>query len=415
MHKSLFSVFCKEPYRIFFPLGIVAGAVGASHWLFFALGWIKSYSTLFHSAIQMQAYMACFVIGFLLTSMPRFAQADFTSAKEFLVFLFLVFGILGFQIFGFWSLANLCFIGLLAALARFAFVRFRKKETLDPPLEFVWIPIAIFHGMVGSLIMIFVQFGWASPWLLAAGKPMVEQGFLLSVVMGVGGFLGPRLMGFYQLIKPSEISRKEREFQIPGPRIQIHLIAGVLLFCSFWLEGLGYRAWAYGLRALLVTSEFLWTGSITHFPKVSDFFAKLLWISFWMVVIGYWMVVIFPLYRTIMLHLVFIGGFSLMTFSVATMVTLSHAGEAVKLHHPLLVLWIVAIGLGCALILRVLAVFFPSFYFNVLGVASAFWLLAGVSWLCFVTPRILKIPDPGEFEQSHEEAKKRILDPGKTC
>ena len=410
---QIISLICSEPYRVFFPLGVLMGIVGVSHWLFFGMGWIKSYSTHFHSSIQIQAYMSSFVIGFLLTAMPRFSQTETASFKEFISFLILILGIFGFQVFGNVALANLCFVLLLLFLARFAFIRFRKRKTLYPPIEFVWIPMAIFHGILGALIIIGGQLKWLSGESIGVGKLLAEQGFLLSIVIGVGGFLGPRLMGVYQLIRQSKISFKEQEFGISGPRIQTHLALGVLLFFSFWLEGFGYRTLGYGLRAFVVSSEFLWPGSITRLPRVPDFFARLLWISFWMVTIGYWAVLLFPTFRVVMLHLVFIGGYSLMTFSVATMVVLSHGGEASRLHHPLLVLWIVAIGLLVAVVLRVASVFFPNFYFNVLAIASASWVVAGISWLCFVAPRILRVPHEGEFEKSHEKAMKRVLEDNK--
>ena len=48
---------CREPFRLFFPLGIWMGFVGLSPWLFYALGWAENYSSFFHSSTQMLVYM----------------------------------------------------------------------------------------------------------------------------------------------------------------------------------------------------------------------------------------------------------------------------------------------------------------------------------------------------------------------
>jgi hypothetical protein len=90
------------------------------------------------------------------------------------------------------------------------------------------------------------------------------------------------------------------------------------------------------------------------------------------------------------------------------MVTLSHGGEAGRLQKPLWILWVVAIGIFSALALRLVSTFFPSHYFRWLGAASSCWLAVGFLWLCFVAPRIGKIPHDGEFERQHEEMKQRL-------
>ena len=97
-----------------------------------------------------------------------------------------------------------------------------------------------------------------------------------------------------------------------------------------------------------------------------------------------------------------------MTFAVATMVALSHAGESEKLRQPLFILWLVAFGVLSALCFRITAVLIPSLYFQLLGLAAVFWILISASWLCFIAPRILRVPHPGTFENEHEQMKKRV-------
>lgn len=403
----------EEPYRIFFPLGILFGAAGATHWFFYSVGWIPAYSGLFHSTVQTRGYIGCFVIGFLLTAMPRFASASPTTTIELAGFLFWTFGIFGFAALGWTVFSQLCFIGWLVGLVRFVIRRVLQVKKIgekhSPPAEFVWIPVAILHGLVGAILVIAGEMKWTGSGSVGVGKPMAEQGFLLAIVVGVGGFLAPRLMGRFQVIKPSEVCSVEKTSQLQRQRIFIHLVAGTLLFLSFWMEGFGLGPWAYGLRAAVVTGELLWTCSLVLPPRTPDFYAWLLWISLWMVVLGNWAVFFLPAHRTAVLHLVFLGGFSLMTFAVATVVTLSHSGDAGRMRQPLPVLWLVAAGLGLALGLRLAAPFFPQEYFKLLGAAGVCWLLAGALWLLFAWPRFLKFPDKELFEQFHEQAKQRTF------
>ena len=144
------SIVCDEPYRLFFPLGILIGFIGAGHWLFYTVGWSSSYSGLFHSLIQTQGYMICFVIGFLMTAMPRLSSTAHASIREVGSAFLLICAIVGFLAVHLWIWAELGFIALLLAFVRFAFVRIsRRNPSHVPPVEFVWIPIAILHGLVG--------------------------------------------------------------------------------------------------------------------------------------------------------------------------------------------------------------------------------------------------------------------------
>lgn len=66
--EKMMNVICREPYRLFFPLGVWMGAVGISPWFLYAMGLSDSYSGYFHSSMQMLVYMNCFIIGFLACS-----------------------------------------------------------------------------------------------------------------------------------------------------------------------------------------------------------------------------------------------------------------------------------------------------------------------------------------------------------
>src|SRR3989338_7969604 len=94
--RNIVQIICREPCRLFFPLGVWMGTVGLSPWFFYAFGLSKTYSGFFHSSVQMLAYMNCFITGFLMTFIPRFTGAAHASKRELFSFLLLLCGIVLF-------------------------------------------------------------------------------------------------------------------------------------------------------------------------------------------------------------------------------------------------------------------------------------------------------------------------------
>ena len=356
--------------------------------------------------------MACFVVGFLATAIPRFSGTHHASLGELITFLLLTSGITFFLFCHLWIPAELCFVSWLLALARFVFIRIKERSKSDgvpknsPPIEFVWIPIAILHGILGSVILILYQSKFLPLWIGDVGEDMLFQGFILSIVAGVGGFLIPRLMGRFEMVKSSEVCATKEVERRKRRNLFVHATLGLLFFASFWIDIPGCQVWANSLRALAVTSALVWSRSLPFPPRTSDLFARLLWISAWMIPVGLWFVVAFPAQEKGMLHFTFIGGLSLMTFAIATMVVLSHAGESAQLRRPLPILWLVLIGAILALSFRVAAGFYPNRFFFYLGIAASLWIVVGTGWFCFVVPRIPRFPEEGTFEQEHEKMKR---------
>ena len=61
----------REPYLVFFPLGIAMSWAGVGHWLLHAVGVLETYRPIFHAMAQIQCFMMSFAAGFLLTMIPR--------------------------------------------------------------------------------------------------------------------------------------------------------------------------------------------------------------------------------------------------------------------------------------------------------------------------------------------------------
>ncbi len=384
-----------EPYRLFFPLGILFALGGVGHWLFYALGWMSGYSGFLHANIQTQLYLACFVGGFLMTAVPRFSATWPARGWELAGSLALLSGMATALFFGRWVISEILYALWLILLMRFMVVRFLKRRVQYPPVQFIWIPPAIFLGLAGALIVVLVLAGKLDPGWMQTGRAMQEQGFILALALGVGGFLGPRLMGIHQLplADPQHSKAQIRK------KILIHATCAVLLIVSFFLEGSEEDIKGYALRAVIVTGMFLWTGVLNK--KIfsgPSFFVRLFSSSFWMIALGYGLIPFFPKLLVALLHLVFLGGFSLMIYCVSTMVVLNHAGHGDTLNKPLWIFWLIGGGAAVSLGLRFVATFFGEQYFLILGVSAGVWLAAAIGWFFFSVHFLPRVPGKGEPE-----------------
>src|SRR5204863_827252 len=64
-----------EPFRLFFPLGVLAGLIGVSLWPLHFMGVKQFYPGVSHARIMAFGLFGAFILGFLGTAMPRMLSA----------------------------------------------------------------------------------------------------------------------------------------------------------------------------------------------------------------------------------------------------------------------------------------------------------------------------------------------------
>jgi hypothetical protein len=116
---------------------------------------------------------------------------------------------------------------------------------------------------------------------------------------------------------------------------------------------------------------------------------QLVWLATWLTPLGLALSGIWADYRVPALHVLFIGGFSLLAFGVATHVALSHLNLAYEREGSPVAIRIMGAGIILAMLGRFAADWSAS-YFQHLGAAAAAWLIGSVAWLIFLGPRLLK-------------------------
>src|SRR5436190_11588067 len=65
-----------DPYRIFFPLGVLLGIAGVLLWPLYYWHVIDWYDGRAHAFVQTDCFLYAFIAGFLWTAVPRFTGAS---------------------------------------------------------------------------------------------------------------------------------------------------------------------------------------------------------------------------------------------------------------------------------------------------------------------------------------------------
>ena len=122
----------EEPFRAFFPLGVVGAVAGVLPWVWFHAGWQPVYPGYAHGLLQIQGFVMVFAVGFLMTALPRFLETTPTRPWELLLGWLLCAGVVTCLCLGLITPGELLFLGLLAHLALFAGRRLVTRGD-DPP------------------------------------------------------------------------------------------------------------------------------------------------------------------------------------------------------------------------------------------------------------------------------------------
>jgi uncharacterized protein involved in response to NO len=372
-----------EPFRLFFPLGVLLAWVGIGHWLLYSLGVTQTYSCQLHGLVQMQGFMMAFAVGFLLTAIPRRTQTGPPAAAEMTLLAAALIATTAAAVAERWIAAETAYLVVFGAVLRFALQRLRAAAgARRPPAAFVLVPFAIFHGVVGGLLVLAATLPGVPGTLMALGRLLVEQGVFLCLVVGVGALVLPLMAG---APPPPDLGATPAEKR----KAIVYAGGGIAIAVSLVLEWVGYERLGPILRAGVVAAGVGIGGGAWRRPGKPGAHRRLVWLGVWLVPTGLVVAAVWPSYRVAALHILFIGGFSLMAFGVATHVALSHLGlDALATGRPGAVV-ILGVCFLLALAAR-LAADMSNTYFDHLGWAAAVWIGGSAVWLAFLGPRLLR-------------------------
>ncbi len=388
-----FAMCCGEPFRLFFPLGLVSGIVGLALWPLHLWGVLAIYPGVMHARLMIEGFMGAIIIGFLGTAGPRLLSAARFTARELGTLVALHFANVAAHLAARPALGDAFFCAELIALAVVLGRRFVARGDLPPP-NFVLVVGGLLCGIAGAAIIASTSALAAWPRLYTFGMLALSQGFVLLPILGVGVFLFPMFIGV-----PFGEELAELRVPTPGWKRKAPLAATVAatIVVSFAIESAGFLRVANALRFLAAASYFAsQMPSVLKFGRAS-LLGQCIRASVWMLLLGLLWPVPLPAYRVAGLHLVFIGGFMLTVFAVATRVMLGHSGQLHLCKKPLPFLIAAGVLLLIGLGARVGADFMPS----VVGRnrhliwAALLCIAAALVWGIRLMPRVF-IPDSDE-------------------
>jgi uncharacterized protein involved in response to NO len=110
--------------------------------------------------------------------------------------------------------------------------------------------------------------------------------------------------------------------------------------------------------------------------------------------LGFWFAALQPGLAVHWMHLTYIGGFGLMTFTVACRVSLAHGGFDLSFEwNSKAILWLGILMLGAAMT-RVSAPMVPHGYLSHLEYAAALWIIGVALWAFVFVRRMIRPRDP---------------------
>jgi hypothetical protein len=335
-----------------------------------------------HGLVQTQAFLMAFAVGFLMTALPRRTQAPPASTAELWIAAAALTTTAAAAMAERWVVAEIGYVAVLLLLLQFAVRRFLGRESgRRPPAAFVLIPFAFLHGIAGAGCIVAPAVLGAPASMMGLGKLLVEQGVFLCLVVGIGGLVLPLMGG---APPPPDLGSSPRE----RAKAAAYGVAGVLILGSLLLEHAGWERLGPLVRAAVVALGLSLGGGAWRPPARPGLHRRLVWLAVWLIPLGLAVSGLRPDYRVPALHVLFIGGFSLLAFGVATHVALSHLNLEREREGSPVAVKIMGAGIVLAMLGR-FAADWSDTYFQHLGAAAAAWLIGSAVWLLFLGRRLL--------------------------
>jgi uncharacterized protein involved in response to NO len=374
----------REPFRLFFPLGVVLAWAGVGHWLAYATGMLASYSCQGHALVQIEGFLLAFASGFLLTAVPRRTATPPPAVSTLALLAVLQVATVAAALSTAWDAAALAGGAQIVVLVAFAAVRVGASGARRPPPGFVLVPLALLQGLAGSVLMAGgALHGWGG-FAVRMGLLFVEQGLFLCLVMGVGSLILPLMAG---TPPPPDVGSSPQA----NRRALAFAAAGIVVLVTLVAEALGSERLAPLVRGGTVAVVLVVAGGAARRPARPGWNRGLAWTALWMVPLGLVASGLVPDYRVPALHVTFIGGFATLAFCVATHVTAAHLDLPALRDGRSAAVAALAISMSLALSARVVADATQA-YFAHLGAAALVWIVGSGAWFAALVPSWLRRP-----------------------
>ncbi len=375
----------REPFRLFFPLAVLAGIIGVTLWPLMLGGWMTDYPGPRHARLMIEGFFGGFIFGFLGTSLPRLLEARALTAREVWPQLALHVACIVAYASNALTLGDGAF-AMEMVLWFIAFGR-RVRERRDlPPPTFALVAMAFGCVVAGLGIQTFGRtHNLTAEWELLA-RLLGFHGFILLAVLGAGGFLLPRFLGIGVREKyPTSITPTPAWRRAAWKSVA----SGALIIASYAIEAIGWPVSAALLR-ITVIGAFLW--STMPLERLRWTWNGVQWllvtglvcVPLGVLAAGFW-----PGMRIGLSHIELIGGFAMITFGVATRVVFGHSGNRAKLERFNVWLTISGVLMSLGWLSRISGDLVPSTMVSHYNYGAACWIAGLLIWAACVLPKVL--------------------------
>lgn len=378
-----------EPFRLLFPVGAAIGVAGVLMWALYAWKITTMYPGQFHARVMIEGFLTAFVMGFLGTALPRLLDVPRLTWQEAWGFACAVLWVSWLQMSGQMFLGDQFFFLTLLSFVLVLGVRgflFRKDV---PPPAFVLVALGMLSALTGSAVQMIAAISPAllPEWGMPLGRLLLYQGYLLFPIMGIGAFLLPRFFGM-----PGRQGFPE-SLSIPAGwlrRAAFALGCGGVVMAGFVVEAQGMSRLGNALRALGVLIYFFREIPV-HQAKIGGGSLVLgLRLALFSIPFAYVLMAVWPAYRLSFLHVLFITGFSLLTFIVSTRVILGHSGQSARFRARIWSVLFLTALFAMAMLTRVSADWMPASSLHHYAYAALTWAAGVVAWAIFILPGVLR-------------------------
>lgn len=374
-----------EPFRVFFPLGVLLGIVGVLLWPLHFVGAVPNYPGVPHARLMAHGFFGSFVLGFLATALPRML-----GTRPLPHWLVGVLGLgqlaaMGLHLSGATAVADAVFLGTLLTLVVVLGVRFRSRTDLPPP-GFALAALGLLCALTGLAAGLFPIDPETESSRQVLQTRLIYQGFLLLPVLGVGGFIFPGLLG-----SANRHDLPESRFPTPAWLREAAWagLAGIVIIGSFFLEVQGGVRSGHALRFAAAGLYLLRQVPLHRGGGQRSTAAHSLRAGLGLMLAGLVAVALLPQWRVALLHLTLASGLVIVTFVVATRVAFGHSGQRQRLHARNVWL-IVSLGLlFFATLTRITGDFLPKILPTHYSYGALMWAAGALLWAWKVLPAVL--------------------------
>jgi uncharacterized protein involved in response to NO len=374
----------QEPFRVFFPAGVLFGIIGVFLWPLHFWGFVPFYPGQAHTRLMAYGFFGAFIFGFLGTALPRMMSARPFGIRNVLLLLTVYVGMAAAFSFGkiLWGdslllLLLLIFLGMVIPRAA------QRKDT--PPPGFILVAMAWLCVITGAVLAVVQNRTEVDLFWINLQRLLSSQGFVLLPILGIGPFLLPRFFGLESTHEFPEMTRPSRQWM---RKALFALGTGLVIVASFVIEAQGNFRLGHGLRfaacLLYLGLEFPFAKA----PKFSTALGASLRVSFAILLAGFLTVALFPEYRVGLLHLTLVGGFAVITFVVATRVVFGHSGNLQRLKSGN---WWLIVSVGMMLLAmatRISGDFWPKIMASHYMYGAILWAVGVFLWAWKVLPKV---------------------------